>query len=100
VQVHSQLAMRSEQPIPNYFLVGHLHRPITIPTTMGEFIVNGGFPGLDGFALAEAFNSSYPSQKFFLVHPKFGRSATYDLRLDLGDATPHHYTLPEGFVCQ
>lgn len=100
VQVHSQLAMRSGQSIPNYFLVGHLHRPITLPTTMGEFIVNGGFPGLDGFALMEAFNSSYPSQKFFLVHPKFGRSATYDLRLDLGDPIPHHYILPEEFHCQ
>lgn len=100
VQVHSQLSMRSQQPVPNYFLVGHLHRPITIPTTLGEFIVNGGFPGLDGFALMEAFNSSYPSQKFFLVHSKFGRSATYDLRLDLGDKVPHHYSIPEGFLCQ
>lgn len=99
VQVHSQLALRAGQPIPNYFLVGHLHRPITLPTTLGEFIVNGGFPGLDGFALMEAFNSSHPSQKFFLVHPKFGRSATYDIRLDLGDGEPHHYTLPGEFVC-
>lgn len=100
VSVHSQLAMRSGNPLPNYFLVGHLHRPITIPHTMGEFVVNGGFPGIDGYALSEAFNSSYPSQKFFLMHRKFGRSATYDLRLDLGDDTKHHYSLPSDFICK
>lgn len=100
VSVHSQLALRSGNPIPNYFLVGHLHRPITIPHTMGEIIVNGGFPGIDGYALMEAFNSSHPSQKFFLMHRKFGRSATYDLRLDLGDGTPHSYSLPDKFCCK
>lgn len=100
VSVHSQLAMKSGNPLPNYFLMGHLHRPITIPHTMGEFLVNGGFAGMDGYALMEAFNSSNPSQKFFLVHPKHGRSATYDLRLDFGDKTPHHYELPDKFCCK
>lgn len=100
VSVHSQLAMRSGNPIPNYYLVGHLHRQISLPHCSGEFLVNGGFPGIDGYALAEAFNSSFPSQKFFLMHRKFGRSATYDLRLDLGDETPHTYSLPDGFCCK
>jgi hypothetical protein len=98
--VHSQLAFRSGNPLPNYFLFGHLHRPIQIPTTMGSVLINGGFPGLDGFALMEAFNSSFPSQRFFLVHPKFGVSASYELRLDLGDTVPHHYTLPKQFLCR
>lgn len=100
VSVHSQLELRSGSPLTNYFLVGHLHRPITLPHTLGEFVVNGGFPGIDGYALAEAFNSSFPSQKFFLMHPKFGRSATYDLRLDFGDSQEHHYSLPENFLCK
>jgi len=100
VTVHSQLAFRSGNPLPNYFLFGHLHRPVTIPHTLGEVIINGGWPGLDGYALAEAFNSSLPSQKFFLMHRAFGRSATYDLRLDLGDKVPHHYTLPTEFSCE
>jgi hypothetical protein len=71
------------QPLPNYYCFGHLHKPIQIPHTLGEVIVNGGFPGVDGFGLAEGFQSYWPSQKFFLVHPKFGRAACYDLRLDL-----------------
>lgn len=101
ISAQSQLAARAGQELPNYYLVGHLHRPITLPHTMGEFIANGGFVGIDGFGLAEAFNSSPPSQKFFLIHPKFGRSATYDLRLDLGDDTEHGYQLPQTpFLCQ
>lgn len=99
VSTTSQLFTRNGKPAPHYYLVGHLHRPISIPHSRGEVIVNGAFPGIDGYALGEYFNSSYPSQKFWLMHPKFGRSATYDLRLDLGDETPHGYSLPEGFAC-
>lgn len=99
VSTTSQLFTRDNKQAPHYYLVGHLHRPISIPHSRGEVIVNGAFPGIDGYALGEYFNSSYPSQKFWLMHPKFGRSATYDLRLDLGDDTPHGYTLPEEFTC-
>jgi hypothetical protein len=95
----SQLFASAKKRFPNYFLFGHFHRPITLPHASGEIIINGGFPGLDGFGLMEAFNSSNPSQKFFLVHPKFGRSACYDLRLDLGDVEEHSYCLPPGFPC-
>ncbi len=99
VSTTSQLFTRDGKSAPHYYCVGHLHRPISVPHSRGEVIVNGAFPGIDGYALGEYFNSSYPSQKFWLMHPKFGRSATYDLRLDLGDKTPHGYSLPENFVC-
>ncbi len=82
--------------LPNYYLFGHFHRPITLPHAQGSILVNGGFPGMDGFGLMEAFNASAPLQRFFLVHPKFGKSASYELRLDLGDNTPHKYQLPLG----
>jgi hypothetical protein len=100
VSATTQLFSRMEKRLPNYYLVGHLHRPFTLPHASGEFIVNGGFPGVDGYSLMEAFNSAYPSQKLFLVHPRFGQSASYTLRLDLGDTTPHHYELPTSFVCK
>ena len=99
VSTTSQLFTREDMPAPHYYCVGHLHRPISVPHSRGEVIVNGAFPGIDGFALGEYFNSSYPSQKFWLMHPKFGRSATCDLRLDIGDETPHGYNLPEVFPC-
>lgn len=95
----SQMFGAAGKAFPNYFLFGHFHRPITLPHSSGEVIINGGFPGLDGFALIEAFNSSHPSQKMFFVHPKFGRSACYDLRLDFGDVVPHSYQLPKEFSC-
>lgn len=100
VSTTTQLFARAQKDTPAYYVMGHLHRPIEIPHAKGAVIVNGAFPGIDGYALAEYFNSAHPVQKFWLMHPKFGRSATYDLRLDLGDATPHHYTLPSEFVCQ
>jgi hypothetical protein len=97
VSTTNQLFSRAGRETPAYFCLGHLHRPIETPHAKGTVIVNGAFPGIDGFALTEYFNSSWPLQKFFLCHPKFGRSATYDLRLDLGDETPHGYELPAGF---
>ena len=96
----SQNFAAAGKALPNYYLFGHMHRPITLPHASGEVIINGGFPGVDGYALMAAFNSSHPSQKLFLMHPKFGRSACYDLRLDLGDASPHKFALPEGFACR
>lgn len=85
---------------PSYFMFGHFHRPITLPHANGEVLINGGFPGTDGYSLMSAFNSSKPSQKFFLMHPKFGKSASYDIRLDFGDTQPHNYSLPAGFECK
>lgn len=100
VSTTSQLLTRAGQNAPHYYLMGHLHRGMSLPHSRGEIIVNGAFPGIDNFALNEYFNSSHPSQKFWLMHKKFGRSATYDLRLDLGDDTPHGYQLPNAFPCQ
>lgn len=100
ISTTTQLFSRTKRALPNYYLVGHLHRPISLPHASGDFIVNGGFPGVDGYGLMEAFNPSYPLQRFFLVHPKFGQSADYKLRLDLGDNEPHHYQLPTSFCCQ
>lgn len=95
----TQLFSRSDKDIPAYYLLGHLHRPIELPHANGEILVNGAFPGIDGFALSEFFNSSRPSQRFFLMHPKFGIAASYKLRLDLGDEVAHSYKLPENFPC-
>lgn len=96
----TQLFSRAKKDIPAYYLLGHLHRGIELPHANGEVLVNGAFPGIDGFALSEYFNSSRPMQRFFLMHPKFGVAAGYKLRLDLGDETPHDYQLPEQFPCQ
>ena len=88
------LRAKAGQPLVNYYCFGHLHKPIQIPHTLGEVIVNGGFPGVDGYGLAEGFQAYWPSQKFFLVHPKFGRAACYDLRLDFAPEGDQTYNIP------
>jgi len=96
----TQLFNRAGRNTPDYFCLGHLHRGIELPHSKGQVIVNGAFPGIDGYALSEYFNSSHPMQKLFLMHPTYGRSACYDLRLDLGDNTEHQYTIPGVFPCR
>jgi hypothetical protein len=94
----TSMGLRSRQgkSLVNYYCFGHLHKPIQLPHTLGEVIVNGGFPGVDGFGLMEGFQAYPPSQRFFLVHPKFGRAACYDLRLDFEpEGKKPHYTIPK-----
>lgn len=98
VSTTTQLFGRMNRPLPAYYCLGHLHRPISIPHANGEVIVNGAFPGIDGYALSEYFNSTRPLQRLFFMHPKFGMTAQYPLRLDLGDKTPHRYELPDKFI--
>ena len=83
---------------PHYYLVCHMHREIVLPHAKGSVIVNGGFPGLDGYALANEFTAVDPSQVMFFVHPKFGKTATYTLGLQHAQvaATPP-YVVPTEF---
>jgi hypothetical protein len=102
-QVNSttQLFHKHGSPVPQYYVSGHLHREIKLPTGLGDLTVNGGFPGLDGYALDGAFNPVDPTQKFFKVHPKFGKVAEYTIQLKF--ATEHDtppYALPPVFACQ
>jgi hypothetical protein len=100
VSTTSQLFTRAGRKMPDYYVVGHLHRPIDLPHAKGSVLVNGAFPGIDGYALGEYFNSSHPIQRFFFMHHKFGMAAEYKLRLDIGDQIPHGFTLPESsFQC-
>lgn len=101
VSTTSQLFTRAGRKMPDYYVVGHLHRPIDLPHAKGSVLVNGAFPGIDGYALSEYFNSAHPIQRFFFMHKKFGMAAEYKLRLDIGDATAHGFKLPESaFSCE
>lgn len=82
---------------PHYYVLGHLHRSITLPHAIGEVIVNGGFPGVDNYGLAEGFTPIDPKQRFFFVHPKYGKAATYDIDLKFANIGSRPYVIPEGF---
>ncbi len=98
ISVTTQLCNKFGVSAPNYYLVGHLHRSISIPHATGSVIVNGGWPGLDGYALAANFNPVDPTQKLFLVHEKYGKTADFDIALkfaEIADEKP--YNVPSEF---
>lgn len=96
----SQMFGKAGARSPHYYLLGHLHRSIVLPHSKGSVIVNGGFPGLDGYGLASGFSAVDPSQVFFLVHPRYGKTATYDILLNnaVENEIPP-YDVPAEFPC-
>lgn len=92
VQLFDKYGLKS----PDYYLCGHLHRSIVLPHAKGSFIVGGGFPGIDGYALANGFSPVDPTQVFFFVHPTYGKTATYEISLKLADPKSYRaYKMPE-----
>lgn len=93
----TQLFGKHEKPAPHYYLVGHLHRNIALPHARGSVVINGGFAGVDGYGLINSFSPVDPSQVFFLVHPKYGKTATYDIWLKNANENVVCYDLPDNF---
>lgn len=75
-----RLAARHEK-VPRYYIVGDKHKRIELPTARGAFMVNGAFPGTDGYSLSGGFSETLPEQLFFGVHPVFGKSWTYNMNI-------------------
>lgn len=101
ISTTTQLFNKHGVAAPHYYLTGHLHRGISLPHAAGEFLINGGFPGLDTYALMEAFNPIDPIQRFFLVHPKYGRTAEYPISLKFASPDGERpYVIPANFPIQ
>lgn len=95
VSATAQMFGKENLPSPHYFLTGHLHRSIVLPHTRGSVIVNGGFPGLDGFGLMSGFSVVDPSQTLFFIHPVYGKTATFDIQLKFAPKDgPAPYNIP------
>ncbi len=98
VSTATQLMNKYGRKAPNYYAVGHLHRDIVLPHATGSVLVNGGFPGVDEFGLSEMFTPADPSQKFFFMHPLYGKTATYDISLKFAEVGPQPpYVTPAEF---
>lgn len=93
----TQLFHKNDVAVPNYYISGHLHRGIQLPHGLGDITINGGFPGLDNYALDGNFNPVDPTQTFFKVHPKYGKTASYQLQLKYADLNAPTYDLPGKF---
>lgn len=101
VSTLTQMMNKYGRKAPNYYLVGHLHRDIVLPHATGSFLVNGGFPGVDEYGLSEMFTPADPTQKLFYVHPKYGKTATYDIALKFAEPTREApYEIPAEFEMQ
>jgi hypothetical protein len=81
INATTQLFDHHGRRVPDCYLVGHFHRPISIPFARGNFIFNGGFPGLDGYGLDGNFNPVDPFQTFFFIHPEYGVHSKTDIQL-------------------
>ena len=98
ISTATQMANKYGKPAANFYLCGHLHRSIVLPHATGSFIVNGAFVGVDEYGLAEAFTPADASQTFFFVHPKFGRTASYEISLKFAEiAKTPPYEIPGEF---
>ena len=97
VSTKTQLFAKNGRQSPHYYLTGHLHRSIQIPHALGAIIINGGFPGIDNYALMENFNPVDPTQHLMFVHHKYGRTASYDLSLKFASVVynDYPYTIPK-----
>jgi hypothetical protein len=93
-----QLYAKHGQQAPQYYVCGHLHRGISLPHALGEVLVNGAFPGLDNYSLANGFAPIDPMQRLLFIHPKYGRTADYPLSLKFADKEgPVPYAIPAPF---
>lgn len=100
LSVTTQLFNKHGSTAPHYYLAGHLHRDIEIPHATGSVVINGGFPGLDGYGLSENFNPVDPTQRLFLVHPHYGKTASYQIALKFAavDKNTPPYSIPGEFL--
>lgn len=98
VSARSQMfAAMGEKPV-NYYISGHIHKPVSLPHTSGACMTNGAFVGADGFSMSASFVPIEPQQRLFFVHPKHGITAEYCLSLKWAPVTSTSpYTLPPGF---
>lgn len=98
VSTTTQLFAKAKKQAPHYYISGHLHRGIQLPHALGEIIVNGGFPGIDNYALAENFSPVDAMQRLMFMHPVYGRTAEFPLSLKfakVGKTRP--YIIPASF---
>lgn len=93
----AQMHAQHHRAVPQIYCVGDKHKRIELPHPNGDFIINGAFPGYDEYAHASNFADAGADQKMFLVHPSYGRSATYNLYLSRVKEKKGLYTVPKNF---
>lgn len=96
----AQMHAKAGRMVPNIYCIGDKHKRMELPHAMGDFIVNGAFPGYDEYCHSSNFTDVGPDQKLFLIHPKYGRGASYNVYLSQAPEIEKPYALPTGFDIQ
>lgn len=81
VNTQTQLFVRGQMRPPAFYLFGDKHRGMQLPHGLGEAIFNGAFPGVDNYTFMNNFSPAEPMQQLIRIHPKYGRTALYSLKL-------------------
>lgn len=66
----------------DYMIGGHFHNYANVETPVGEWIINGAWPGASYYSLRDLAVASRPSQLFLGVHPDHGLSWRYKVDLE------------------
>ena len=70
-------------------ILGHHHRECQFDVAFGETMINGCFPGGSSLSVGKMQEAGIPKQKFFGIHPRQGKTWTYDIKLaDMKDLIP------------
>lgn len=83
------------QKVPDYYIMGHLHRHMSLPTATGQYIINGAWYSDDEYAMINSYAPSRPHQIFLGVHSDVGKSWSYDLVFDGPTKPSREYVLPD-----
>ena len=70
--------------VPDYVCVGHLHQPVERAYGNTELIVNPSFSGVDTYAKNMGLVGK-PMQKLMLFSEEYGKEATFNISLNIGD---------------
>jgi hypothetical protein len=80
---------------PDIYIVGDKHKPVSLPTPTGAFLMNASWIKTDGYALQGGFTPTEPQQLMFGVYPHVGISWRYDLYVkDPTEIKPIPYKFP------
>lgn len=74
--------LNSKDKIIDYVIMGHFHNlGILDRVHGGQLILNGSFIGANEYSIGSLFRSNQPKQLLFGVHPRKGKTFSYDINL-------------------
>lgn len=94
INATSQRRAAASRPAIDYYVCGDKHKPISLPTARGSYIINGAWAGVDEYAMN--FPPAESVQTMFWIHPVLRKTYEYSIKLDFAPRlTDLPYALPD-----